>query len=542
MTRYRHLACRSPLIALLSLGSLACTNQTENPDLVEAQSSPLYGNATYGADCNAGMRAVLDRALRFGRTAAKSSAYAQCLSMRGSSSLTLGQLTAGPYRKCVGDPFDWEDPSEQVSHALFITRNANAVAMNCTGGGDDSSWTAKFYGTFGPDTWAWDQWFADNYQQFDANNPWPASQMAGFMWHEAAHQHAYKHGANEQALAKLNCGYANDPTWHFQVNTMPFIVGKCIEGLLAQSGITCGGNLEVCPFGYLNLITGIGSSTCSCAPDPRQHGFMIRSDTNTALAVNAWGGATEGTVLRLASGCWNGNPDCTWSYKNGMILSDRDPTLAINASGGAAQGTTLKLTRACTASNPDCTWTYQKGKFVSDANPNLAINASGGAVHGATLKLESTCTPANPDCTWTLRHLVFTNPNGNRLAINAWGGAAQGVALRLSNKCEFNNPDCTWELRKGMLLSDRNAALAVNAWGGASHGGDVKLNNACTATNPDCTWTWSRGRLISDNHPGGGNFVINAWGGAANGTTLRLNSSCPATNSDCQSFSHAAGD
>jgi hypothetical protein len=549
MTRY-HWARRSPFIAFASLGGLACTNQTENPDLVEAQSSPVYGNATYAADCNPTMKVVIDRALRFGRTAAQSNAYAQCLSTRGSSSLALGGYPSsgigpavlGPYLKCNGDPFHSSSLSTQIANALAIARSPNDVGMNCTGGGGNASTFIGTYGHTSAETWSWGQWLTNNYQEFDANTPWPASQMAGIMWHEAAHTHGYTHGANDQAPAKVNCGYASHPTWNFQVNTMPYIIGQCIDDVLAQSAITCGGNLEVCPFGYLNLLTGVGSSSCSCAPDPRQHGFMILSDANTALAVNAWGGATEGTVLRLASGCTKSNPDCTWSYKNGMILSDTDPTLAINAWGGAAHGTTLKLTRSCTASNPACTWTYQKGTFVSDANANLAINASGGAAHGTTLKLDSTCTPANPNCTWTLPHMVFTNPNGNRLAINAWGGAAVGVALRLSGKCEFNNSDCTWKLTKGMLLSDTNASLAVNAWGGASHGSDVKLTNACTATNPDCTWMWSQGRLISDNHAGGGTFAINAWGGAADGTTLRLNGSCPATNPDCQSFSHSAGD
>lgn len=39
-----------------------------------------------------------------------------------------------------------------------------------------------------------------------------------------------------------------------------------------------------------------------------------------------------------------------------MVLSDTDPALAVNAWGGAASTTPLRLNNACAASNPDCTF------------------------------------------------------------------------------------------------------------------------------------------------------------------------------------------
>jgi hypothetical protein len=104
------------------------------------------------------------------------------------------------------------------------------------------------------------------------------------------------------------------------------------------------------------------------------HGFMIRSDTNPSLAVNAWGGAAEGTVLRLHNGCTINNPDCTWTYEYGMLVSDTDPTLAIVPAGGAADRNVLQLTKNCVRTNPTCTWTYKNGEFLNDAKPNLAID------------------------------------------------------------------------------------------------------------------------------------------------------------------------
>jgi len=42
-------------------------------------------------------------------------------------------------------------------------------------------------------------------------------------------------------------------------------------------------------------------------------GTMILSNTDPGLAINAWGGAQHGTVLRLHNGCRPNLPDCTWS-------------------------------------------------------------------------------------------------------------------------------------------------------------------------------------------------------------------------------------
>jgi hypothetical protein len=272
---------------------------------------------------------------------------------------------------------------------------------------------------------------------------------------------------------------------------------------------------------------------------PELRGFMIKSDRNSGLAINAWGGAAEGTVLRLSDACSASNSDCTWTYLDGMLLSDTNARLAINAWGGATEGGNLRLTASCTRSNPDCTWTYKKGMFVSDRNPALAINAWGGATNGATLLTTAACNATNADCTWTLPKVLISVNRNSTLNWNATGGAALGTAVKLVLGCNKDNPDCTWTFKNGMIFSDKNPSLAVNAWGGAVNLAPLKLHNACTSSNPDCTWQWHNGELLSDKNT---TLAVNAYNGAAHGTQLVLHSACTSSNPDCLFWSRLAKD
>ena len=139
--------------------------------------------------------------------------------------------------------------------------------------------------------------------------------------------------------------------------------------------------------------------------------LMLVSDRDPSLAINAWNGAKHGAELRLHDQCEPNNPDCTWTYRNGMLVSDRDPSLAINAWNGAKHGAELRLHDQCEPSNPDCTWTYRNGMLVSDRDPSLAINAWNGAKHGAKLKLHVQCQSSNPDCTWKKESIYLSVSN-----------------------------------------------------------------------------------------------------------------------------------
>ena len=127
---------------------------------------------------------------------------------------------------------------------------------------------------------------------------------------------------------------------------------------------------------------------------------MLVSNRDPALAINAWGGARDGTPLRLHNGCRADNGACTWTYRGGLLISDGAPGLAIKAVS-LTDGAALVLADGCQRTTPGCGWTYRDGMFVSDANPALAIAAWGGARYGTTLRLSSACRSSNPDCTWS---------------------------------------------------------------------------------------------------------------------------------------------
>ena len=262
------------------------------------------------------------------------------------------------------------------------------------------------------------------------------------------------------------------------------------------------------------------------------HGFMIRSDTWLPLAVNAWGGAAEGTVIKLSDACTSDNPDCTWSYQYGMIVSDKDPSLAIKAWGGAAEGTVLKLARNCSRTNQNCTWTYRQGEFLSDANPNLAINAWGGAQNGTTLLLTGLCDSGNPDCRWTMEGVMLSSARNSSAKVNAFGGAGIGTDLKLHSDCNVYLPDCTWTFTSGMIRSTTNANLALRPAGGASNLNVVELAELCNTSDPNCRWTWTLGQLVNDNS-GATPLPINAVGGGVHLAPLKLNNACGPLNADC---------
>jgi hypothetical protein len=257
------------------------------------------------------------------------------------------------------------------------------------------------------------------------------------------------------------------------------------------------------------------------------HGFMIKSDTNSALALR---GGLAGANVTLSSACTKTDPLCTWSYRDGMIVSDADPSLSINAFGGAVFGTTLKVMQGCMRSNPDCTWTYSKGQFLSDRNQALAVNAFGGAANGTVLKLHNACNPNLTDCTWTIPNIMISDRGNTALKWNAFGGPALGTPIRLHQDCNENLTDCTWTLKKGMIVNDTNATFAINAFGGAANLTALKLHNGCTAASPDCTFTWSRGMLVSDRNKALG---VNAFGGSVHGANMTLNSACTADHQSC---------
>ena len=234
---------------------------------------------------------------------------------------------------------------------------------------------------------------------------------------------------------------------------------------------------------------------------------MIVSDQDPTLAINAYGGAANLTLLRLVRvspgktitgpgdtasalpGCSPDLSDCTWTYKNGEFLSDTDPTLAMNAYGGGSEGAQIVLASACTAANTDCSWTLNDVMLSNLRDSTLAINAWGGATNGTVLKLTDQCGPSNSDCRWQFSHGMLLSASNTTLAVNAYGGASNGGAVKLVSGCPANNTDCTWTWKKGQLLSDSSASISIGVPAGATSGAALSQTTACANDNPDCVFS-----------------------------------------------------
>jgi hypothetical protein len=266
------------------------------PEDVAQDQAPVYGFDNYGTDCSAGEQQLLNQTMLYGRIASASAAFAQCMT----------QTVQSTYRKCQGDPWFSSPLSTQLAAALNITDSANDVTINCTGGAGNASAVIGTYGTTSPEALSFGGWLSAAFTQLSlpvcngsngpncrfAPYPWPYSQAAGIIWHEASHNQGYTHGANDQADAIAACGYAGDPSWNFQVNTMPYLIGNCMSAVLDQSGSRCmtGSTLETCGPAALSLVDGYNSSTCTCVSDPSPR-FAQVPGCATSLGVGPGGQA-----------------------------------------------------------------------------------------------------------------------------------------------------------------------------------------------------------------------------------------------------------
>jgi type II secretory pathway pseudopilin PulG len=281
---------------------------------------------------------------------------------------------------------------------------------------------------------------------------------------------------------------------------------------------------------------------------PSSHGFMIQSDGNYSLAVNADGGARPDGMLKLTSACTNQNPDCTWTYQRGMLVSDSDPRLAImrvqDPPGTGPYFLKLKPaairddppgTYACTPANPECTWTYRHGEFLLDADAQAwALNARGGAVDGNWVGLSPSCDTTNNSCMWTLPDVMLTSDRDPTLPVNAYGGAVNGNALKVNEACDTTNGSCTFRFHRGLIQATGNTSLALRAVipTDGSTVAPVKLDSSCRDTINSCTWQWTYGRIQTDEHYQG-RFYFNAYYGALNLNDVKLNKGCDVNNPDC---------
>jgi hypothetical protein len=303
----------------------------------------LLGSASYAGDCSPALVSFLDTVHFYGRVAAASRAFEQCVDRAMRVQLSTGGGPAGPYRQCNGDPFYNQPVNTQLQSVLDAARSGNDVFMSCGGSSGLASAAIGSYDSSGAEAMAWSSWLPSAVAQLSeplcangstvgcraAPAPWPYSQAAGSMWHEAMHQHGYSHGANNATDARPACGYSGDPTWDFQVNTLPYIVGKCVADVIDRSGAACGA-LDTCGPGQLKLVTGFGDTTCRCAGDPRG----VDTRPSNAFTHITTLGNTGGAMTTLDHPLLNGHADAlvqfthVWNPPGGGAANNGNHTVA----------------------------------------------------------------------------------------------------------------------------------------------------------------------------------------------------------------------
>jgi hypothetical protein len=317
-------------IRILLPTALALIGCNSAPAPVAQENAPLLGTVNYGSDCNDTDKAFLAKTMHYGRTVAVSNAFQQCMTAAMSSSQSG---VGGPYMQCNGDPFYGQPSATQLQEVIQAARSTVDVSINCTGGGGNASSSIDHYGRLDPEALSFSGWLkvdttlgwpvcngSNGPNCRFAGEPWPWSQASGIIWHEAMHNQGYTHGANDQANAKVACGYANlsDSQWHFQWNTMPYLVGNCISEVINRSGQHCGAPLE--SGNGLKLVTDFNGSSCAVAQDP-QSATIAWQKMGTPGSANKIAACTEGDgrvyALNNDRSLWvshNNGVDGSWQW------------------------------------------------------------------------------------------------------------------------------------------------------------------------------------------------------------------------------------
>jgi hypothetical protein len=391
----------------------------------------ILAGITQEGDCSPDLQRFNEDIMRYGRIAAVSRAFEECVATRVRSS----------YRKCIGDPWYNEDIETQIEKVLAACRSVNVVNIFCSGAAADSLASAGLgeYGHTGKEEFRWSGWIAGVYEETQrqmctpseagvrqdcryAPYPWPYSQAATVVWHEVLHTHGYTHGDNSQEPAIAACGYAGDRNWHFQRNTMPYIVGDCVQAVIELSEQVCAGGIDGCPGGnQLRLMDGWGSPVCECVNDPRQRGLGIV--------------VAEGSQLRDLGILPDGANAGDWTYATSNAVrgsgdfdgDGRDEILLTSASGIAIIELDREFWRAL-VSRPNGRfgeWNFDSnvnkvagiGDFNGDGRADILVTSVWGI--GILTRSNSTLTS------------LLTKPNGS--AFGAWRYSSATDEVRLGD-------------------------------------------------------------------------------------------------------------
>ena len=243
-----------------------------------------FANPVFADDCTTEQQTFNRTVIAYGRTVVASKAFEDLLRRR----------MRERYGKCTGDSYYDSDIETQINQVLAACRATKSIKINCTGGSGNASTGVNPYDlNTVPELW-WGGWLQGIAQCAAQNNctwpepfPWPYSQASEIIWHEIMHQYGYVHGANyphENDLARRNCAIpASNTSWHFQQNTIPYIVGNCVREIIDESQRVCG-DIRNCPSpNQIKLVDRVGGNTCSCVNDPGKKGLGMLELKNGKL-------------------------------------------------------------------------------------------------------------------------------------------------------------------------------------------------------------------------------------------------------------------
>ncbi|WP_168210832.1 FG-GAP repeat domain-containing protein [Persicimonas caeni] len=253
------------------------------------------------------------------KTVVTSEAFEQCMYDR--------IVTQGDYIPCQEDPAH-STPQESYETALEAVRNVNDLELRCdalTNSGNASAYIGS-YGNYTDDTMtfhSWldgvvesigeldthaDDWTMSDYDQYGnrtgcsdpsgecrwAPFPWPINQGSDIVVHEALHQQGYRHAEDSN---DTTCTPTSSSGYSMYSNSMPYIVGSCINRVVTRSADHCSpmcegrdaDSLFDCrKRGRLNLVDTYtepsGGYTCSPHFDPSRNGLgVLELDSNSEL-------------------------------------------------------------------------------------------------------------------------------------------------------------------------------------------------------------------------------------------------------------------
>jgi len=246
------------LLCVALVPAAGCLADPDEPELGDEESD-LLGTISHTGEpelaCPAAFAPLLERAMVWGRAAALTPAFAQCVDQAVRVGGVPAPYPRGPYVPSAGDPLSGATKAEQAARVLQSARSLNDLKYNCFETGDfagsaivEEVGTRPEIMTFG--LAAVRSWL----------NPalvLPEQSVTETVWHEAMHQHAYNHDADRPGFSTEN-------------QSIPYIVDGCMQTVIAQSAALCG-SMTQCGPDAVPIIDSLAATTgqCSCAQDPR---------------------------------------------------------------------------------------------------------------------------------------------------------------------------------------------------------------------------------------------------------------------------------